>query len=265
MQRDARAVEDIALAHVSTGHDTQEVKWLMAMLVMSACSFRLTAGTSDVVDAAEGGSPGIDAADDAVDAVDAAPSCQVGVASLTGTDRGRVGGTGGGVNFPPLECAPTERIVGVALRMSDQDTLYNGRSAHGFRIACASVTFDGTGTPQVGTVTMREIVGSGTFDWSPSTLTPITQCQPGWAVGGLRAHRGSGSNRFLDVSILCRQLGVNGTTAMTEVRYVTGSLTDGVNPNTVNCATTEILVRVPSMTGSGIDSVNLSCSTPTCS
>src|SRR5262245_25884140 len=104
----------------------------------------------------QAGSPRDGMSDDAaVDAPRDAPTdarpdapmlCHVGVASTMGADRGRVGGNGGGDNFPPLACQNSvDRIVGIALKMSDQDTVFGERSAQGMRIACAPVTVDGTG------------------------------------------------------------------------------------------------------------------------
>jgi hypothetical protein len=190
--------------------------------------------------------------------------CSVGAASATGTDRGRVGGSGGSENFPPLVCTnAADRIVGLELRMSDQATLYGDRSAHAIRIACAPVTItDGIGT--TGTVYTREIIGNGNYDWSPSTLTGITQCQPGWVMSGLSAHTTSDGDLFLDVSITCSQISSTGSILATETIYVAGSLDEQNGNDAVSCNSGEILTRMSSRNGAGIDSVNLWCTPPTC-
>lgn len=246
----------------------------LAAVITSGCSFQLAgAPASDDAGpppdmASEGTTDAtVDGALDAtIDAMIDAPvdvTCNVGVTSQTGTDRGRVGGSGGGVNFPALICPATQRVVGVAVRMSNQNTIYNGRSAHGLTIACATVTTRSISAPQVGPLTTFELLGNGNFMWTPSTQTAVTQCQPGWVVSGLRAARGADNNRFLNVTIRCSQVSSTGMTGATETRYVTGSFTD-TNVDTVDCAAGEVLVRMPNFSGAGVDSVNLWCAPATC-
>jgi hypothetical protein len=227
---------------------------------LAACGF--TAPVSTVgLDAStvDGTEPATDAPHPEVAA------CRVAVGAAI-TDRGRVGYDGGDPNLPALECPhPLERIVGIALLMSDQDTLYDGRSAQGIRIACAPVTVDGDAAGSVGAITEHEIQGTGGFDWFPSTWTPRVACQPGWVLSGLRAHRGGNDNRFLDVSITCKQLGPDASSIATESIHVSGSFTDPVNPNEVQCAADEVVARLPNRTGSGLDSVNLECAPARCS
>jgi hypothetical protein len=127
------------------------------------------------------------------------------------------------------------------------------------------VAIDSTGVATVGEVAMEEITGNGNFDWTPSTLTPVTQCQPGWIVSGLAAHTGAGGDRWIDATLTCSRLDVTGAVIATENLPVTGSLTDPVGADAQQCAAGEILVRLPNRTGAGIDSVNLACSTPLCS
>jgi hypothetical protein len=216
----------------------------------------------------QGDSPDAAAVSDGPRLGDAQPQvvpCSVDVASVTGTDRGRVGGSGGGANFPPLACdGAAERIVGIALRMSDQDTVFGGRSAHGLSIACATLAIGADGIAKLGPITSKELVGIGESGWTPSTLTPVTSCPDGSVVAGLAAHRGLGNNRFLDARITCARIGHAGTVEATEVLPVAGSLTDAVNDDTVDCNAGEVLVQLPNRTGQGLDSVSLSCALPTC-
>jgi hypothetical protein len=213
-------------------------------------------------------------ADSTVTPIDARPdstpdadnvTCRVGLANTTGSDRGRVGGNGGSENFAPLACpVADDRIVGIELRMSNQDTVFGGRSAHGIGIACATVSVRSSGLGMTGTVTTLEISGNGGSSWSPSTWTPITQCKPGWIVSGLQAHTGNNSNRFIDAAIRCSQIGPTGTIVATEILDVAGSLTETQGVMTVNCNANEILARMPNRSGTGLDSVNLFCTQPTC-
>jgi hypothetical protein len=241
------------------------MRWVLVVLV-TGCTFKPNvAATSDanggsVIDAS---SP--DASPDApADAPDPVTVCGVAAASTTGTDRGRVGADGGAVQRPPLACTAPQQIVGLALRMSDQDTDNGGRSAFALLIACAEVSVDSTGVGITGDITHRELTANGGFNWTPATLTPMTNCQPGWVVSGLSAHTGPNDNLFLDVEITCAKLGPTGAITMTETIPVQGSLTETQNPYAVECAGDEVLVRLPSRIGAGIDSVNLACSTTTC-
>ena len=238
------------------------MRWGLVACALAGCSFEHGRYLADAGGAAVIDAPPSDAE------IDAVPEtvCRVGVTSATGTARGRVGGSGGGANFPPLACAnATDRIVGVALRMSDQDTLYGGRSAYGIQIACAPVTVGSAGTAVTGTVTTYEVSGSGTMGWSPSTWTPVTQCKPGWIVSGLGAHTSEDGDLFVDATITCSQVSATGTLVASEMIYVAGSLEESEGADTVACDPGEILVRFTERTGSGLDSVDLYCTTPTCS
>lgn len=241
-------------------------------MVASGCGFRVPqsgpADSATTTDAATDAAPDTssilpDAPADA--APDATAACQVGVASATGTDRGRVGADNGGDNFGPLACTGNDRIVGVDVRVSDQNTIYNGRSIHGFQILCAPVTIMPGGTAQVGTVTPVEVMGTGGFMWSPSTLSQPTRCPDGSIVTGLVAHSGADDNRFLDVTMTCKSITISGTIggAATTI-HVNGSLTDTNHAYQKSCNANEILVTMPNRTGAGIDSLNLFCSAPTC-
>src|SRR5262249_49743700 len=157
--------------------------------------------------------------------------------------RGKVGGGGGG-KAPILECADpsAERIVGISVQMSDQDTAFGGRSAQGIRIACARVEVGVSGTMFLGPVSVHDAGGIGRPGWSPSTFTPLTSCQPGWVVTGLLAHRGATDNRFLDVSITCNDLASTGGLGQkSETKKVTGSLVDATGVSQVQCAANEVV------------------------
>lgn len=238
------------------------------LILVTACSFsvdvdRPAATTVDaavVADAAE-------VAEDAEVTVDAATSapttCNVRTASTTGTNRGQVGANGGSTGSTLACNTAADRIVGVAVRMSNQNTTNGGRSAYAFLIQCATVTVTDTGAV-VGTPYMKEVNGQGTFDWTPATLSPTTSCQPGWLVSGIEAHRGASDNLFVNVTIRCSEITPTGQLGQSEQIYVAGSLADMNNDDSVDCGAGEVLVRLPTRTGAGLDAVSLSCSAPTC-
>src|SRR5439155_26131906 len=158
-----------------------------------------------------------------------------------------------------------ERIVGVAIQMSNQNTLFGGRSAQGLRIACATVTIAPNGTASVGPVTTQEVSGSGLGGWSPSTWTAMTPCLPGYVVTGLIAHTGTTANLFVDVSIMCSQLGANGAPATTsQTIKIVGSQTNVNGPTQAQCDGGEVLSQLGPWTGYGLDGADLSCSLSAC-
>lgn len=230
--------------------------------------FLLLTGCPSDLDGVESGVP--DAGLLAPDASDSAGSessrsCEVALKDPAGITRGRAGGTGGGKG-PALACGDlaNERIVGMAVRMSNQATLFGARSAHGIAIECARVAINTAGVAEVGTPQRIEVSGLGTYDWSPSTWTAPTMCKPGWIVSGLRVHTGADNNLFRDVSIICSQLGADGAAGATETIKIVGSLTDANAPDEVTCAPDEVLAQLGTYTGAGLDAVDLSCSRPTC-
>lgn len=197
----------------------------------------------------------------------AMPVCHVGVTTTPGTDRGRAGGNGGGANFGPLRCnAANERIVGIGIRMSNQNTVFGVRSARGLSIACATVTIDpNTGAGTTGTTYTKEVMGNGNQGWEPSTSFAPTLCPAGMIVSGLRTHSGENENIFGNVDFRCSKLdGANAATVMTQLVHVNGSLDEDQNEDTVNCGTNEILYEMSNRTGTGFDSANLWCAPATC-
>lgn len=196
---------------------------------------------------------------------DSPSGCDVLLMDPTGVTRGRAGGTGGGKG-PILACDDTanERIVGVAVRMSNQATTFGGRSTHGVGIACARVNIDPAGNPVVGPAKMLEVSGSGVGSWTPSTWGAVTQCKPGWIVSGLRVHTGVDANRLLDISIICSKLGADAAAGASETIKVAGTLTDANGLDEAKCAAGEVVAQLGTWTGAGIDALDLSCSKPTC-
>jgi hypothetical protein len=241
-----------------TGHDT--VRSVLCFLLVVGC----TGGVEDLEIASQpdAGVPEADAADRPSEA---SRGCEALLKDPTGIVAGRAGGAGGGKG-PVITCGDpvNERMIGVAVRMSNQATVFGAPSAHAVGIACARVTIGQTGTPDVGPVSMVEVSGLGTYDWAPSTWTPVTQCKPGSMLSGLVVHTGTGGNLFVDVSIVCSPLGADGTAGTSETIKVMGSLTDANGPDEVKCAAGEVLAQVGAWTGAGIDALDLSCSRPTC-
>jgi hypothetical protein len=236
------------------------VRYLFAVLLVG-CSFSKGLDPAQI-DAAE---VLIDAAPDMMEMQQPAP-CPIGVTSTTGTDRGRVGGDGGGANFGPLQCDnATDRIVGVAVKLSDQSTIYGSRSAQALLIACAPVSVDKTtNVGTTGTTYTKEVSGDGDEDWAPSTLSPFAMCAPGHVVDGLTVRTGTNDNVFSNVDVRCGQLNGMAETIANAIIHVDNSGQSTANATTVNCNTNEVLVRMTNRTGSGFDSANLYCAPATC-
>ncbi len=241
------------------------MRGVVLLLAATGCGFSATTAQPAAEDPTPVDAPiTVDAPTAMVDAPTTTPaSCNVRVASTTGTNRGQVGASGGSVGTT-LACNNTaDRIIGVAVRMSDQATTNGGRSAYAFLIQCATVTVDST-QATVGTPYMKEVAGQGTFDWTPATLSPTTSCKPGWLVSGIHAYTGGSNDLFLDVTIRCSEITPSGQLGQSELIYVMGSLATTQNPDDVDCGTGEVVVRMPTRTGAGFDALSLSCSTPTC-
>jgi hypothetical protein len=229
-------------------------------LLFAGCSFNASL-PNDEPDAA------IDGAPDTIDGPTVLPNCNVGVTAMPGTNRGRVGGPNGGDNFGPLVCDnATDRIVGIAIRMSNQNTIYNQRSAHGMTIACATVTIDpNTGTGTTGTPYTKEVMGSGAEMWSPSTQSAVAMCPPGQVLNGLQTHTGPNTNLFNNVFFRCARIdGTNATTVANTVIYVQGSLNEPMGIDTQNCNVNEIVTQFSNRTGSGFDSADVFCAPARC-
>jgi hypothetical protein len=194
---------------------------------------------------------------------DVAGGCGVRVEG-TESPAGQVGGNGGGPSMD-LVCPAGQVAIGVAVRVSDGGTAAGGmRSAVGLTILCATVRLAG-GVAAVGPETEVESQGDGRFGWTPATQTAPARCPPGWVVSGLRASRGVGGERFVDVTVTCAELGGDGApTGMSRALYVEGSLREEPVYDTAACPAGQALRRVGTRTGAGFDAAALFCAAPTC-
>ena len=185
--------------------------------------------------------------------------------TLKSTMEGHVGGLGGGKG-PALACNDTfgERIVGVALYMSDGNTSFGARSADGIRIACATVTIDPSGNATVGAITTHEVTGNGMGGWTPATWTAMQSCPPGAVVVGMQAHTGVNKDLFVNVSIICSQLQPNATPVNPQTIKIVGSLADANNPVQAQCMAGEVVSQFGTWNGFGLDAVDLFCSPSVC-
>jgi hypothetical protein len=196
--------------------------------------------------------------------VDGDSSCHTGI-TLKSTNEGHVGGSGGGKGNALL-CDDMfgERIVGVAVQMSNQATVNGGRSAQGLRIGCATVTIEPNGTATVGAITTHDVSGTGQFNWSPSTWTALQQCAPGSVLTGLLAHTGTNNDLFVDVSIICSQLAFDATPSNPQTIHIVNSLTAPTNPKQAQCAGGEVVSELGVWDGAGFDAADLFCSPSVC-
>jgi len=84
------------------------------------------------------------------------------------------------------------------------------------------------------------------------------------ACGRVRPHGNDCLQLQRHVTIQNSEITSTGQLGQSELIYVMGSLADTQNPDNVDCTAGEVLVRLPTRTGAGLDAVSLSCSTPTC-
>lgn len=231
----------------------------LALTVIAAC-----AQAAD--DDATAIGPDAGKADEGGTTTPADPNCNTELVDPAGVMRGHAGGTGGGKG-PVLACddVDNERIVGMAIRMSNQNTVLGGRSAQGISIACAHVAVAPDGTAQVGTPKVIEVNGTGANMWSPSTSGNLTSCQPGWVVSGFKIHTGTNNNQFIDATMYCRKIDSDGNITATGVTVkLDGSLTSTVNVKDIRCGTGEVVSQFGTWTGAGIDALDVLCSKPKC-
>jgi hypothetical protein len=231
---------------------------LLLALVCAACSYNGRDVAPDAPTAGDDAAATIDAA--VVDATPV-PPCVLGVGGGT-TDRGKVGLSNGG-SQGSIECDGDARIVGLALDMSDGLADGVTPSARGIRIACATVTIDGTGGHVTNLVT-KDKEGAGGAGWSPSTWTPLARCADDAVVTGLAVHGSSYVSYFLDATMQCTQLDATGAPVQTAVVDITGSGTDPSSPSEAHCNSGEQVAEMTTWTGAGLDSVRLQCAATTC-
>ncbi len=239
------------------------------LVLLTACSFHANSGQPALADGAPPPPTDTRVIDAPVDATpDAAAILHACAFELTdsGLDNsGRAGGTGGSPTAS-IECdAPTDLIVGIALRMSNQNTVFGERSAAAIDIACAPVTINPDLSAEVGTIYTREAAGGGADGWTPATLTSTAQCPADSVVTGIDVHTTSAGDMFQNVTLTCSQLGLAGTlTGATSSVYVAGSLTDTNGDSAVPCNAGHVLRRIDPATGAGLDSVTLRCTPAQC-
>jgi hypothetical protein len=243
----------------------------LVIALAAGCSFTgapmpsTTDAPPGTADAGPDAPPGVfDAAIDAKPPLDAA-WCQVETDDGTITTAGQVGASGGG-QVGDIGCDnPDDLIVGAAVEMSNQATIFGGRSARGFRIACAPLATIAGGGAVVGTEYTREVRGDGNENWSPSTWSAITYCPAGWAFSGLDTHLAASGNRFIDTSLQCAELDAAGAlTGQTMAIYVEGSLDETSNPDGEECGVMGVVRRLTPRTGSGLDALTLRCAQTRC-
>jgi hypothetical protein len=187
--------------------------------------------------------------------------------------KGQVGlSTGGSMPPPPmptdLHCDAGEVVVGIATDMSVG--LANGgqgRSARGIRIECATLLVDASGAHE-GIIASHDVDGNGGANWEPSLWTLPAQCAQGGVVTMLETHGGATGNMtnlFMDTSLVCSTLGVQGTVIGTAAIAVPdGATLSGMNASTATCGAGSQIVRLIPKVGAGLDSVEVVCAPTIC-
>jgi hypothetical protein len=117
----------------------------------------------------------------------------------------------------------------------------------------------------VGPMTEHDVSGTGQYGWSPSTWTAMQQCPNGSVVTGILTHTGTNNDLFVDVSIICSQLGPNGAPSNPQTIKVVGSLVNTTNPVQAQCGAGQVLSQFGTWTGAGLDAVDVFCSPSVCS
>ena len=227
-----------------------------ALLVASACQFTTPIGATQNDAQADDAPTGSDAPNSNL-------TCRVG-AGLIGSDEGQVGLSTGGGTKTALACLTTDRIIGVALYMSQQPV--NGGdtdSAQGIRIACAPITIDHSGG-HTGAVYTMDVVGFGGSGFTPAALTGLAECADGEAVTGLQVYGSHYGNLFLSATIYCTGVDVTGQSTTTTAVPIAGSGADTMNPSQVSCPKNDQIVTLVPDTGAGLDSVEVFCAPTKC-
>jgi hypothetical protein len=222
------------------------------------------AATADGPIAVIDGPPGVIDAEiiDAALPVDASPPCDIAIDS-SDSSAGSVGNSGGS-SGPDLICPAGDEIIGVAARISNQNTTNGGRSAVGFTILCAALTTGGSG-PTLGAETAIEVAGTGQFGWTPATQSELTRCPAGYVVTGLDGSSGATDDLFLDLTVTCGELGADGaTTGVATSIYVNGTLDEPSNHDTATCPSGSVARRFRTRRGAGFDQATLHCAQPSC-
>lgn len=190
------------------------------------------------------------------------PACNVAV-NPPDTNAGQVGANGGSPGAF-IDCGAGEEAIGVAVRMSNQNTANGGPSAVGFTLVCAQLAIDATG-PVLSPESLHEIMGNGQFGWTPATQSTITRCPPKWLVSGLSVSRGASADRFIDVTLTCSEMLQSGAlSGATQDIYVVGSLMEAGLRDTIACPSGQVVRRLGTRIGAGFDAATLYCATPTC-
>ncbi len=231
------------------------------LVVLAGCSFEARGGTD--------APPGTDTPIDAprLDAVtldagaDAPPDAAVVVCKLrakTSTQqlRGLVGGGGGPTN---LMCPANEFPVGYGFDISNNDTTNGGRSAHKVTQQCAPLSLLNS-TLMVGTSSAPVLkAGTGTSNWTPATATAVVACPPNTIMVGLRAFTGQDDTLFANISIKCREIMDVNQFGDEQFVAIPGTSNSSEGSDEAACNDNEVLSFVRTMSGAGIDSLQLQC------
>jgi hypothetical protein len=241
--------------------------WAIVSVLAYGCSFHAAGAPAATGDA---GTTGHDDATGMNQPIDAAsPSHAACAVTATGGvgSAGVVGGTGGSPD-PGMTIActnATDVIVGVAVYMSDQNTVYGAPSADGFAIVCASLTIAADGSTALGSSYSVSAMGQGTDNWTPATWTAPTMCGSGAVVTGLDVHTGPNNNIFDNVALRCTDIGSGGdATGSSGQIYVAGTNTDDQNNTSAECGSGRALREVLPHDGAGLDAVELHCGATAC-
>jgi hypothetical protein len=225
----------------------------LLLLTLAGCSFeaqdepagpRLDAGRLDAV---------ADAPPDA-----AAVTCTLRAKPSTLQLRGLVGGGGGG-GPSNLLCPANEFPIGYGFDISDDNTENGGRSAHKVTQQCAPLSLRNS-TLTIGVLSTPVVkAGGGGSSWTPATATAIITCPANTIMVGLKAFTGSSNALFANISIKCREIMDVDLFGTEQFVAIPGTSNSSQNPDEATCNSHEVLSFVRTVTGAGIDSLQLQC------
>ncbi len=237
----------------------------LCLVILAGCSFEASGGGVDAparIDALASDGPGLDAA--MIDAAIDAPTdpttmaCRLRAKPNTLQLRGRVGGGGGG-GPTNLNCPANEFPVGYGFDISDNATTFGGRSAHKVTQQCAPLVLRNT-TLIVNTLSQPVVkVGAGDSNWTPATATAITFCPANTIMVGLKAFTGPAKSLFANISIKCRAITAVDMFGPEQLVAIPGTTNADQNADEATCNSNEVLAFVRTMSGAGIDSLQLQC------
>lgn len=233
----------------------------LLLLTLAGCSFEARGGAdapaATAIDAPRLDAVTLDAGADAPPDA-AAVACKLRAKTNTLQLRGLVGGGGGG-GPTNLMCPANEFPIGYGFDISNNNTENGGRSAYKVTQQCAPLSLRNS-TLMVGTLSAPvSKAGAGGSDWTPATATAVVACPANTIMVGLKAFTGSSNVLFANISIKCREIMDVNVFGNEQLVAIPGTSNSNQGADEATCNSNEVLSFVRTMSGAGIDSLQLQC------